>query len=130
MKTKDEYLPVDKRGKSEDPKIERWVAVIDVNDDAELAVVRMTTRKQKNTFPLDTYRRGNKRKTRIKTFVETEDREGNPIAVDGVRFIENPHTEDLSRSEVDFITEQVTIHAKQSSENRKKLKKLHEKKQD
>ena len=130
LKTKDEYLPIDERGKSDRPKEERWVAVIDANEEAELAVVRMTTQKKRNTFPLDTYKKGNMKKTRIKTFVETEDREGKPIVVDGVRFIENPPTEDLSRAEIDLIIEKVTVHAKQASENIKKLKKLHKKKQD
>ena len=43
LKTKDKYLPIDRNGKSTDPKDERWVAVIDSNRKDELAVVRLTT---------------------------------------------------------------------------------------
>lgn len=48
LTTEDKYLPISKRGKSTDPKEERWVAIIDSNKKDELAVVRLTKQNQPN----------------------------------------------------------------------------------
>ena len=124
VKTKDKYLPIDKKGKSDNLKEKRLIAVIDSNSNDELAVVKLTTQKQKNTSELPTYKRGNGKATRFKNFVEIKDNEGNPIKIDGIRFIENGKQFDLSVSELKKIRKQVLNHCVQSSENRKKISEL------
>lgn len=127
LKTKDEYLPQEK-GKVKELKNKRWVAVIDSNQKNELAVVRLTDEEQKNTTELPTYKKGNKRKTHFKHFVETEDNEGKPIkATKNGKFQENSPAYDLSARELVKIKDKVLNHTKQSSENRKKIEKLHKK---
>ena len=124
IKTKDEYLPIVKK-RSKELKDERWVAVIDKNTNEELAIVRLTTKKQpKTTFLRKTKKQGNKVETRFKHFVETEDNEGNAIRVDGKRFIENLQKYDLTANEITKVRDKVLHHSKQSSENRKKIEKL------
>ena len=88
LKTQDKYLPSDRK-KVQELKDRRWVVVIDKNTNEELAVVRLTTEKQPNSSPLPNYRHGNKKETRFKHFVETEDDEGNAIRVDGKKFLQN-----------------------------------------
>lgn len=72
-------MPIAKKGNSTKPKNKRIVAVIDSNSADELAVVRLTTQKQANTTELPTYKKGNKKETRFKHFVEITDNEGKPI---------------------------------------------------
>lgn len=128
VKTKDEYLPIEKgKGKST-PKDKRWIAVIAVNDKGELAVVRLTTEKQSNTTKLKGYKKGNGQTTYFKHFVEIKDNQGKPIRIDGVRFIENPKKYDLSDEQVKQVQDKVLNHSKPSSENRKKISKLKQKK--
>lgn len=124
IKTKDKYLPIDKKGKSTKPKDKRVVAVIDSNSADELAVVRLTTQIQPNTKPLPTYIKGNKKKTRFKNFVEVTDNEGNAIKLDGIKFIENGKEYDLSVSELKKIRDTVLKHSPQADENRKKISEL------
>lgn len=120
LKTKDEYLPHDK-SKVRQLKDKRWVVVIDKNTDEELAIVRLTDENQPNTTPLPTYKKGNKRDTYFKHFVETEDNEGNAIRVDGKKFLENAAQYDLSKKELKFLRDKVLNHTKQSQENRNKI---------
>lgn len=128
VKTKDEYLPIEKgKGKST-PKDKRWIAVIAVNDKGELAVVRLTTEKQANTTKLKGYKKGNGQTTYFKHFVEINDNQGKPIRIDGVRFIENPKKYDLNDEQVKQVQDKVLNHSKPSSENRKKISKLKQKK--
>lgn len=128
VKTKDEYLPIEKgKGKST-PKDKRWIAVIAVNDKGELAVVRLTTEKQSNTTKLKGYKKGNGQTTYFKHFVEIKDNQGKPIRIDGVRFIENPKKYDLNDEQVKQVQDKVLNHSKPSSENRKKISKLKQKK--
>ncbi|MDE7440057.1 MAG: hypothetical protein K2N23_06085 [Clostridia bacterium] len=128
IKTKDKYLPIDKKGKSTKPKEKRLIIIIDSNSNDELAVVRTSTQIQPNTTALPTYKKGNKKKTRFKHFVEITDNEGNPIKIDGIKFIENGKEYDLSANEVETVRDKVLNHCKIASENRKKITKLKQKK--
>ncbi len=127
IKTKDEYLPYDPK-KVQELKQKRWIAVIDKNMNEELAIVRLTDERQPNTTPLPTYKKGNKRDTYFKHFVETEDSDGNAIRVDGKKFIENLAKYDLSAKDVSVIREKVLKHTRQSQENRQKIEQLKGKK--
>lgn len=124
VKTKDKFLPVEKKGKSTKPKDKRFVAVIDSNSDNELAIVRLTTREQENTTALPTYKKGNKKETRFKHFVEISDNEGKPIKIDGIKFIENNKEYDLSVGELKKIRETVFKHSKQATKNKTQIDKL------
>ena len=124
LKTQDKYLPIAKKGNSTKPKNKRIVAVIDSNSADELAVVRLTTQKQANTTELPTYKKGNKKETRFKHFVEITDNEGKPIKIDGIKFIENGKEYDLSVSELRRVSEHVLKHTAQAEENKKKIAKL------
>ena len=121
LKTKDKYLPIEKGKKSDNKKDERWVAVIDSNRKDELAVVRLTRQKQKNTTDLPTYKKGNRANSRFKHFVEIFDNDGNPIKVDGKKFTENPKHLDLNAGELATVKNKVLEHCMQSSENKKKI---------
>lgn len=120
LKTKDKYLPYNEK-KIKQLKDKRWVVVIDKNTDEELAIVRLTDEKQPNTTYLPTYKKGNKRDTYFKHFVETKDDEGNAIRVDGKKFLENATEYDLSKKELKFLRDKVLNHSKQSQENRNKI---------
>ncbi len=124
LRTKDEYLPQEK-SKVEELKEKRWVAVIDSNQKDELAVVRLTDEKQENTTALPTYKKGNKRDTYFKHFVEIEDDEGNPIkATKNGKFQENSPDLDLTAEEVSKIRSKVYRHSKQATSNQDKIKEL------
>lgn len=127
IKTKDEHLPIVKN-KVEKLKEERWIAVIEKNDKEELAVVRLTTQKQANTSKLNGYKKGNKKETYYKHFVEVTDNKGNPIKIDGIRFIENGKQYDLTIDQVNAIQNKVYGHVKQAKQNNDKIKKLKGKK--
>ena len=126
-RAKDKYLPYDPK-KVRELKDRRWVAVIDKNTDEELAVVRLTDERQPNTTRLPTYKKGNRKDTYFKHFVETEDSEGNAIRVDGNKFIENLAKYDLSSKEISLIKDKVLKHTRQSQENLQKINRLKDKK--
>lgn len=123
LKTQDKYLPY-KKSKVKELKAKRWVVVIDKNTDEELAVVRLTDEKQPNTTHLPTYRKGNRKDTYFKHFVEIEDSEGNAIRVDGKKFLENASEYDLSDREIKTIQNVVYHRVKQSQTNNEKIKRL------
>lgn len=127
LKTQDRYLPY-KKNKVQELKSHRWVVVIDKNADEEFAVVRLTDEDQPNTTYLPTYKKGNRKKTYFKHFVETEDNEGAPIRLDGKKFIENEAKYDLSAGEVKYVRKKVLDHSKQSKANREKIFRLKNKK--
>lgn len=127
LKTQDKYLPY-KKSKVQELKAKRWVVVIDKNTDEELAIVRLTDEKQPNTTHLPTYRKGNRKDTYFKHFVEIEDSEGNAIRVDGKKFLENAKAYDLSPKEMRFLRDKVLNHSRQSQENRSKILILKKKK--
>lgn len=120
IKTEDKYLPSDPK-RVRQLKDRRWVVVIDKNTNEELAVVRLTDEKQPNTTKLSSYKKGNKKDTYFKHFVEIEDNEGNAIRVDGKKFLENAKQYDLTVKEMKFLRDKVLNHSKQSQENRDKI---------
>ena len=127
LKTKDEYLPYDPK-QVEELKNKRWVAVIDSNKDNELAIVRLTDENKPNTTLLPNYKKGNKKDTYFKHFVETTDNNGDPIKViKGGKFQENDKRYDLKQNEIEKIRKKVLEHSTQCSENKKKLTDLKEK---
>ena len=105
-------------------KNRRWVVVIDKNTKEELAVVRLTTKKSKNSTLLNGYKTGNGKDTYFKHFVETTDNEGKPIKVDGKKFAENLKKYDLTSDQIKRVQNTVLHHTKISSENLKKIKEL------
>lgn len=121
LKTQDRYLPTDKKGVSESPKSQRRVVIIDSNSFDELAVVKLTTQNQPNTTELPTYKNGNGKKSYFKHFVEITDNDGNPIKVDGVKFIENPWAYDLTANQIKLIQNIVYHKVKQAQNNDKKI---------
>lgn len=121
IKTQDKYLPTDKKGNSAKPKTKRRVVVVDSNRYDELAVVRLTTQNQPNTTELRTYKKGNGKTTYFKHFVEIMDDEGNPIKIDGKKFIENPWTWDLSADEIEYVRRGLFEGKRQSDDNKKKI---------
>lgn len=121
LKTKDKYLPIVKDKKSDNPKDERWVAIIDSNRKDELAVVRLTKQNQPNTTHLPTYKKGNGQRSFFKHFVEIVDDAGDPIKVDGRKFQENPREFDLNAEQLATVKSKVIDHCRQSSENKKKI---------
>ena len=123
LKTKDKYLPYDPK-KVQKLKEKRWVAVIDKNTNEELAVVRLTDERQPNTTHLPTYKKGNRRDTYFKHFVETQDNEGKAIRVDGKKFVENLSKYDLSKDEIKLIQNKVYHRVKQSQSNNTKVQRL------
>ncbi len=131
LQTKDRYLPIDKKGRSENPKESRRVVVIDSNSFDELAIVRLTSRQTANTSFLPTCRQNNspdKKKSYFKHFVEIQDDQGNPIRVDGVKFVENPWKQDLPKQDVEYIRNGVLNGKRQSAENNQKIEMLKSKK--
>lgn len=121
IKTQDKYLPTDKKGNSAKLKTKRRVVVVDSNRYDELAVVRLTTQNQPNTTELRTYKKGNGKTTYFKHFVEIMDDEGNPIKIDGKKFIENPWAWDLSTDEIEYVRRGVFEGKRQSDDNKKKI---------
>lgn len=127
IKTQDKFLPHNP-AKVQELKGKRWVVVIDKNTNEELAVVRLTDEKQPNTTELPTYKKGNKRKTFFKHFVEITDNEGKAIRVDGKKFSKNAAKYNLSKEELNIVQAVVRAHCKQAKSNKEKLKNLKSKK--
>ena len=123
LKTQDKYLQI-KKNKSKELKKERWVAVVDSNASDEIAVVRLTTKKQPNTTELPTYKKGNKKATFFKHFLEIDDASGDPIKVDGVKFKENPMEYDLNDCEIKQVKDKLLKHTKQAQTNKEALETL------
>ena len=69
VKTQDKHLPL-RKNKAKELKEKRWVVIIDSNKYDDLAVVGLTTANQSNTSPLESYKKGNKKQTNFKHFVE------------------------------------------------------------
>jgi len=123
LETEDKYLPV-KKGKSIKLKNNRRVVIIDSNSLDEFAILRLTTQSTPNTTLIATYNTGNKKDAYFKHIIEIKDFDGNPIKADGIKFIENPAKEDVSKSEVNKAQQKVYSHSKQAPENKKKLAEL------
>ena len=98
--------------------------MIDKNADEDLAIVRLTDERSPNSTRLTGYRKGNKKDTYFRHFVETEDDEGKAIRADGRKFSQNPEKYDLNETQVKTIQNKVFHRVKQSQANREKIKKL------
>lgn len=107
--TNDKYLPHDNSNAHKDVD----VVNIETNKNGEMIVVRLTKQKTQNTSPLKhhTYKG-------FKHFVEIEDVDNQPI-VSGKRFKQNSSDYDLTNKQIDFISDIVYNHSKQSQRNRK-----------
>ena len=122
LKTKDEYLP-EETSKTEEMKDNRWVIVIDKNTKEELAVVKLKSKKTKNTTKLEDYKVGNQKTSYFSHFVETFDNERKPIVI-GEKFQQNHPDNDLDKEQVKQIKKKVFNHVKQAQTNKELLKKL------
>ena len=107
--TNDKYLPHDNKNAYKDVN----VVNIETNKKGEMIVVRLSKQKTKNTSPLKhhTYKG-------FKHFVEIEDIDKQPI-VSGKKFKPNSSKYDLTNKQVDFISDIVYNHSKQSQRNQK-----------
>lgn len=107
--TNDKYLPHNDKNAYKDVN----VVNIETNKKGEMIVVRLSKQKTKNTSPLKhhTYKG-------FKHFVEIEDIDKQPI-VSGKRFKQNSSKYDLTNKQVDFISDIVYNHSKQSQRNQK-----------
>lgn len=120
LTTQDKYL--DKKARQPDKL--RPLVVIETNDENDLAVVQLSSRKGKNRTRLPKYQQG---QSYFKHFVEIEDDEGKPIRVNK-KFRENHQNMDVSDEDVNRIKYVVFSHGKTSSANRDKIKKFRNKK--
>lgn len=107
--TNDRYLPHSNKNAYKDVN----VVNIETNDKGEMIVVRLSKQKTKNTSSLKhhTYKG-------FKHFVEIEDIDKQPIKR-GKRFKQNSSDYDLTDKQVDFISNIVYNHSKQSQRNQK-----------
>lgn len=107
--TNDKYLPHDDKNAYKDVD----VVNIENNKKGEMIVVRLSKQKTKNTSPLKhhTYKG-------FKHFVEIEDIDKQPI-INGQRFKQNSSYYDLTNKQIDFISDIVYNHLKQSQRNQK-----------
>lgn len=121
LSTYDNYLS---EGKKTGSRKERPVVVIEANDNNDLAVVPLSSRKGKNKTRLPNYQQG---QSYFKHFVEIEDDEGNPIRVNN-KFRENHPNMDISRQDVDIIIDTVFNHSKPMQKNNKNIKTFRNKK--
>lgn len=117
LKTHDNYLS---GGKKTGSKKERPVVVIEANARNELAVVPLSSRQGKDRTRLKNYQQG---QSYFKHYVEIQDDEGNPIRVNQ-KFKENHPNMDVSRDDVDKITDKVLNHSRPAPKNRKKMDKF------
>ena len=120
LKTYDKYLDA----KAKEPEKERPVVVIEANEDNDLAVVQLSTKKGSNRTHLPDYQQG---QSYYKHFVEIMDDEGNPIRVND-KFQENHPNMDVSQDDVSKIRDTVFNHSVPCSENQKKMEQFRNKK--
>ena len=114
LTTRDKFL--DRKAKQ--PEKERPVVVIETNARNDLAVVQLSTRDGKDRTRLKNYQQG---QSYFKHYVEVMDDEGNPIKVDGKKFIENPWDYDLTSKQIEYVRRGVLSGKQQSQENNKKI---------
>lgn len=114
LSTYDNYLS---EGKKTGSRKERPVVVIEANDNNDLAVVPLSSRKGKNRTRLHNYQQG---QSYFKHFVEIEDDEGNPIRVNN-KFRENHPKMDVSGEDMAFIKDIVFNHSKPMQKNNKDI---------
>lgn len=126
LSTNDKYLGKQKNNSDKT----RPVVVIANNEDNELAVVPLSSRKGNNRTLLENYgknnKRDNKKETYYKHYIEIEDNEGNPIIIND-KFRENHKNMDISKEDVDEIRKTLLTKAKTLQRNIKMLDKLYKK---
>lgn len=117
LSTYDHYLG---NGKKTGSKKERPVVVIETNDYNDLAVVPLSSRQGRNRTRLKNYQQG---QSYFKHYVEIQDDEGKPIRVNK-KFRENHPNMDVSRQDVERITDKVLYRSQPAKENRRKMDKF------
>jgi len=120
LSTKDNYIG---KNKTKSTK-ERPVVVIEADDENNLAIVILSSRKGANRTQLKNYQQG---QSYFKHFVEIEDNEGRPIRVNK-KFRENHKNQDVSQLDVLKIKDTVLNHSKPMQENQRKIDKFRGKK--
>ena len=123
LSTYDHYLG---NGKKTGSKKERPVVVIETNDYNDLAVVPLSSRQGRNRSRLKNYQQG---QSYFKHYVEIQDDEGKPIRVNK-KFRENHPNMDVSRQDVERITDKVLYRSQPAKENRRKMDKFRSKKKN
>lgn len=123
LSTYDHYLG---NGKKTGSKKERPVVVIETNDYNDLAVVPLSSRQGRNRTRLKNYQQG---QSYFKHYVEIQDDEGKPIRVNK-KFRENHPNMDVSRQDVERITDKVLYRSQPAKENRRKMGKFRSKKKN
>lgn len=123
LSTYDHYLG---NGKKTGSKKERPVVVIETNDYNDLAVVPLSSRQGRNRTLLKNYQQG---QSYFKHYVEIQDDEGKPIRVNK-KFRENHPNMDVSRQDVERITDKVLYRSQPAKENRRKMDKFRSKKKN
>lgn len=123
LSTYDHYLG---NGKKTGSKKERPVVVIETNDYNDLAVVPLSSRQGRNRTRLKNYQQG---QSYFKHYVEIQDNEGKPIRVNK-KFRENHPNMDVSRQDVERITDKVLYRSQPAKENRRKMDKFRSKKKN
>ena len=123
LSTYDHYLG---NGKKTGSKKERPVVVNETNDYNDLAVVPLSSRQGRNRTRLKNYQQG---QSYFKHYVEIQDDEGKPIRVNK-KFRENHPNMDVSRQDVERITDKVLYRSQPAKENRRKMDKFRSKKKN
>lgn len=123
LSTYDNYLG---NGKNTGSKKERPVVVIEANENNDLAVVPLSSRQGRNRTRLKNYQQG---QSYFKHYVEIQDDEGKPIRVNK-KFRENHPNMDVSRQDVERITDKVLYRSQPAKENRRKMDKFRSKKKN
>ncbi len=117
LSTQDNYMT-----KSSKPK-KRWLAVIEQNNNDELGVVSLESKKRKNNIELKDYKTGNQKTTFFSTFLDTEDCDGKPIKV-GEKFKQNNDNSRLTDKQVGVIKKRLYDKAPNKEDNKMKRDKL------
>ena len=123
LSTYDHYLG---NGKKTGSEKERPVVVIEANENNDLAVVPLSSRQGRNRTRLKNYQQG---QSYFKHYVEIQDDEGKPIRVNK-KFRENHPNMDVSRQDVERITDKVLYRSQPAKENRRKMDKFRSKKKN
>lgn len=124
LTTNDKYLGKQKTGSSKT----RPVVVVDTNDNFDLAVVPLSSKKGANRTELKGYKNPKTKKdTYYKHYLEIEDNEGQPIRVNE-KFRENHKNMDISKKQVGEIRSTIFTKASTKQRNQKLYNKFHNKK--
>ena len=100
------------------------VAVIDMNKNKDLAIVRLTTQESKNAEPFNPKHKLYKG---FKTFIEITFQDKSKINASDKRLKENPWKNDLTKSNIEQIRNKNLHKCIQAQRNRELIKNLHKK---